>query len=261
MRDNPWRRLVTYLLTTFSITWICWGATALLVHFTSLRATDIPAMALFVLGGFGPTIAACVCLPGGFSWKNLAHFLTRRAPHAALYFLLCALLEVAAFWLSSHGWSAPADSAGTSLIAIVSIFLVVTLVAGGNEEWGWRGIMQPLLARRFHNFIAPDLVAALVVGAVWACWHIPLWWIDGNPHQGSSFAAFALTSFALSAWLGLLVAFTRSVLWCMVFHGLANTLMTVFPPADDVRHHLVIAVWFLLAIPAYYVFQRVARTP
>lgn len=152
MRDNPWRRLVTYLLTTFAITWICWGATALLVHFTSLRATDIPAMALFVLGGFGPTIAACVCLPGGFSWKNLAHFLTRRAPHAALYFLLCALLEVAAFWLSSHGWSAPADSAGTSLIAIVSIFLVVTLVAGGNEEWGWRGIMQPLLARRFHNF-------------------------------------------------------------------------------------------------------------
>lgn len=105
MRDNPWRRLVTYLLTTFAITWICWGATALLVHFTSLRA-----------------------------------------PRAALYFLLCALLQVAAFWLSSHGWSAPADSAGTSLIAIVSIFLVVTLVAGGNEECGWRGIMQPLLA-------------------------------------------------------------------------------------------------------------------
>ena len=82
-----------------------------------------------------------------------------------------------------------------------------------------------------------------------------------QPASGILICGIRTDLFRAQCGLGLLVAFTRSVLWCMVFHGMANTLMTVFPPADDVRHHLVIAVWFLLAIPAYYVFQRVARTP
>jgi len=37
-----------------------------------------------------------------------------------------------------------------------------------NEEGGWRGWLLPHLSGRFG-----DMRAALAVGAVWACWHLP----------------------------------------------------------------------------------------
>ncbi|MCK2372907.1 CPBP family glutamic-type intramembrane protease, partial [Escherichia coli] len=60
------------------------------------------------------------------------------------------------------------------------------LVGGGVEELGWRGIAQPELARR-HG----PLPAALVVGLVWALWHLPLFHIPGVSQYGGSFPHFA----------------------------------------------------------------------
>lgn len=69
------KRLTKYLMITFLITWICWWGDALLVKMTSLEESDIFPMILFTIGGFGPTIAACICMKGGFTWKNLKVFL------------------------------------------------------------------------------------------------------------------------------------------------------------------------------------------
>ena len=49
-------------------------------------------------------------------------------------------------------------------------FLHVFLMTGGiNEESGWRGFALPRLQSRY-----PVIVAALIVGFVWALWHLPL---------------------------------------------------------------------------------------
>ena len=65
------KRLIKYLLLTYIITWICWFGDALLVKVTSFSESDVIPMILFTVGGFGPTIAACVCMEGSFSKKNL----------------------------------------------------------------------------------------------------------------------------------------------------------------------------------------------
>ncbi len=44
------------------------------------------------------------------------------------------------------------------------------LLSGGNEEPGWRGLMQPELQKRFS-----PLVAALIVTVFWVLWHLPLY--------------------------------------------------------------------------------------
>jgi membrane protease YdiL (CAAX protease family) len=49
-------------------------------------------------------------------------------------------------------------------------FLHVFLMTGGiNEESGWRGFALPRLQARY-----PVIVAALIVGFLWALWHLPL---------------------------------------------------------------------------------------
>lgn len=68
------KRLIKYLLLTFIITWECWWADALLVNVTALSEGDALPMVLFTVGGFGPTIAACICMEDGFSKPHLKKF-------------------------------------------------------------------------------------------------------------------------------------------------------------------------------------------
>jgi len=56
-------------------------------------------------------------------------------------------------------------------------FLHVFLMTGGiNEESGWRGFALPRLQSRY-----PVIVAALIVGYLWALWHLPLDMGQGVP--------------------------------------------------------------------------------
>ncbi len=48
-------------------------------------------------------------------------------------------------------------------------FCLTALAQGGNEEPGWRGLLQPTLQKRFS-----PLVAALIVALLWSLWHLPL---------------------------------------------------------------------------------------
>jgi len=71
----------------------------------------------------------------------------------------------------------------TSLLGGVTAFcvptlLVTALAGGGNEEPGWRGVALPCLLA--HMVPVP---ATLVLGLVWALWHLPiLFATDGAAH-------------------------------------------------------------------------------
>lgn len=64
-------RLKKYLLITFALTWGCWWGNALIMAVSPLACTDPLPYALFIIGGFGPTVGGCACLKGGFSWHGL----------------------------------------------------------------------------------------------------------------------------------------------------------------------------------------------
>lgn len=67
-------RLSKYLIITFSITWSCWLTEAALTNFWALDLVQYPRV-LFVIGGFGTTIAAALCGEGPFSLRGAAEFL------------------------------------------------------------------------------------------------------------------------------------------------------------------------------------------
>ena len=103
------------------------------------------------------------------------------------------------------------------------VMLSATIVGGGNEELGWRGIMQPELEKRF-----PFPIATLITGCVWMAWHIPLWFVEGTSQQGINFGLYCIYGLILSFWLATIYKKTKSIFCCVVFHGFSNLMLSLF---------------------------------
>ncbi|MFB6082297.1 MAG: lysostaphin resistance A-like protein [Halanaeroarchaeum sp.] len=114
----------------------------------------------------------------------------------------------------------------------VGTFLFAMVLSGGlNEEPGWRGFAQDHLNERYGA-----LTASLIVGVVWAGWHLPYFVLPQTPHsswglvnQVGWFGGIVTLSILL-AWL---YNNTGSVLLTMVLHSMVNAADMVIPLATD----------------------------
>lgn len=237
------KRLIQYLLLTYIITWTCWLGDALLVKVTSFSASDVIPMILFTVGGFGPTIAACVCMEGGFSKKNLKRFLFNNSKKNWLFLVAAIILETLAFYSSSNGVIESIPKSPIAVIVGLVVFLQAAILYGGNEELGWRGTMQVILQEKL-----PSPIATLIVGVTWVCWHIPLWFIDGNTHQSMSFFTFAILGIALSYWLSAVYNVTGAVVFCMVMHGWTNTMMGLLEMNENIVYYTALGALTVISI-------------
>ncbi len=134
-------------------------------------------------------------------------------------------------------WSAgvaPIDGAKLSKIlslGFIPYFLVglgFSCFAAMGEEVGWRGLLVPELARCMGF---PGV--ALVSGAIWTVWHLPLIVFGSYHGQGSvwlsiaAFVPFVMVSGIAQAWLRLA---SGSVWGSVLMHGSANYFIQVFFP-------------------------------
>jgi len=117
-------------------------------------------------------------------------------------------------------------------VVFVGIFLFSLVLSGGlNEEPGWRGFAQPRLNERYGAF-----GASLLIGVVWAGWHLPYFFAPVTPHSGFALANTVgwvggiLTLSVLLAWV---YNSTGSVLLAMVLHAMTNTADVLIPLAPD----------------------------
>ncbi len=179
------------------------------------------SLLLPLLGLFGPLLAALAVIGATRGRAGLRDLGRRFAPRAAdLPWAAVAvglpLLLLVPVWLLER-WTGPAPALPFALGPITALSLALALLIVG-EEVGWRGFALPhLLARR------PALWSALVVGAVWALWHLPNFLLPGYPHRELPFAAFFLTVVAYSVLFTWLHARTRgSLLIAVVFHAALN---------------------------------------
>ncbi len=239
-----------YLLLTFLISWGAWLTDALLVSLTPWTNSDLVPMVLFTIGGFGPPIAACLCMEEGFSLRNLKKALFQGKKSGLLCLLILGALEVLVFTLSSTGFIAdiPPET-GPQVVVTLIVFIQSSILFGGNEELGWRGTLQPLLQKKL-----PWPVATLAVGCIWVIWHLPLWLIEGDSHQSMSFLFFAGLGLPLSFWLGAIFNSTGCVAPCMILHGLTNTLMGILN--YDHNNPLFIAGVLVLTAGSFLFYPR-----
>jgi membrane protease YdiL (CAAX protease family) len=106
-----------------------------------------------------------------------------------------------------------------------------------GEELGWRGFALPRLQARFGA-----LGASLLLGLLWAAWHLPNQFIPGLEVYGYGFPAFTAYVVAMTVLFTWLANHTReSVLLAWLFHGAINTLIFINPTTDLVQR------WWLSA--------------
>jgi membrane protease YdiL (CAAX protease family) len=117
------------------------------------------------------------------------------------------------------------------------------LLAGFCEEIGWTGFAYPRMQTRFGA-----LGSALLLGVVWAVWHLPV--LDSlgaaSPHGAAwpaFFASFVVVTIALRVLIAWVYANTDSVLGAQLLHASSTGALVAFSaPAVSPEEE---ALWYL----------------
>jgi membrane protease YdiL (CAAX protease family) len=145
----------------------------------------------------------------------------------AVALLLPVGIVLAALYLNAlFGGPTPTAADFSGWYEIPLIFLVTTLIKGPfTEEPGWRGFLLPRLQSKY----AP-LVASLIVGVIWASWHLPLLLNEAGSQQRPP-AQFLVSLLAMSVVYTWVYNGTGgSVLLATLMHGSFNTMGSFFFP-------------------------------
>jgi membrane protease YdiL (CAAX protease family) len=217
-----------FFLATFLLTWICWIPIAkqLIKDDSAFRSglvllgTFAPALASMALTTVDEGMAGLRSLLGPmFLWQVPARWYIL----ALSYMAATKLAASVAFRLIRGTW--PAFGSEPWYILIVATIFSTPVQAG--EELGWRGYALPRLANQM-GFAC----ASIVIGVVWALWHLPIFFIAGADKYGQSFPVWALGVVAVSVAVTFVYAGTRgSLLLTMLMHAAANNTSGIVPAA------------------------------
>ncbi len=181
--------LVFFFLFAYSGTWLVTVPFALSANGVGLLPFGIPDGSVIFLSAvwvfLGPTLAAFI-LTGTTEGRAGIRRLLRRYVlwRVGFRWYLVVIIGPPAIILLATIVLPGALASFQTLAPLNPLLLIVTfpliLIFGGPlfEEGGWRGFALPRL-QRLHG----PLVGSLILGILWACWHLPLFWITvwGTP--------------------------------------------------------------------------------
>jgi membrane protease YdiL (CAAX protease family) len=194
--------LLAFFVLVFTLTWSMWvpRAAGIPVGVVGQLWTWVPAISALLAAGLTGGRAAVGDLGSRLvrwrvGWRWYAVVIFGPAAFSGAVALLYALL--------GGSWAAaapPVLRGGTPLVFVPLFLLVLFLTDGLGEELAWRGFALPRLLLGYNA-----LVASLILGILWALWHLPLVWTEGAPlHQQP-------------VWLLLLDVTAKSILFTWVF--------------------------------------------
>ena len=247
VRQGRWP-VVLCIVLVFVFTWVVWVP----------RAAGVPVGVVGQLWTWMPAVAAVVAaaLTGGrTALRDLGSRLVRWRVGWWWWLLVIAgpaafsMLVAGVYGLVGGSAAAAVPSVLTgSLVQIPLLLVILAMTDGLGEEPAWRGFVLPRMLA-YGN----ALVASLVLGVVWALWHLPLQWTAGY------------AQFQLPSWLLVLDVSAKSVIFTWVFlrtRGSAliaivlHAAMNVFvvSPAEVVTGDLLLPTlatatkWVLVAV-------------
>jgi len=238
MRKQP---VVAVYVLAFVFTWLGWVPQAL--HSRGLFPFD--SFIFYIFGGVGPLLAVFIVLAalrGRAEWGEPFRPYLRWQAGAGWW--AAALLLWPAMWLASLALGGRLGVELANLAPPLSLLttFVVSFAAAIPEEVAWRGFVLPRLQARWSA-----LVASLVVGVLWALWHLPLLLNLNSPMSAYPLGLFFLDVLGRSVVYAWLFNNTRgSLLFVTLFHAMSNTVGTFLGWENIAVSYLVAAVLVLV---------------
>jgi uncharacterized protein len=263
------RALLKFFALTFAVSWVFFIAGA---AGAGAFGHPVPVLAelkgaLFLIGTVTPALVALwltaraegrsgmqALLSRIFKWDVGARWYL----FAVIYMPAVKLAVALTHRAITGGWPRLGNEAW---YLIVGAMVISTPVQSG-EEIGWRGFALHRFADRvgFRR-------ASVLLGVIWATWHLPFFYVPGIDMYGQSFPVFVIGVTAISVALAWLYVRTHgSLLLTMLMHsainqtvgivsdvGKAGNPFTVRPPLSfllTVAFLWIPAVYFLVRMPA-----------
>ena len=265
------RPLLRFFSLTYVATWICWTAAGAISRGSAPAAPALATVAggLFLLGTFVPGIVALAftdraegraatraLLRRVFEWRVDARWYV----FAVGYMPAIKLSVALAHRLATGAW----PRFGQEAWYLMAVAIAFSTWVQAGEEIGWRGYALPRLTDRIG--LAP---ASVILGIIWAGWHLPLFFVPGVDKFGQSFPLYLLQVTALSVAAAWLYWRTQgSLLLVMLFHAAVNNTKDIVPSAvPDATNPFglttTLAAWLTVAflwIAAAYFLVRMPKT-
>lgn len=223
---------VKFFGLTFLVSWLLWFSAAKLLGgtLTSRSALAPAAQMLVLIGVFAPALVA-LALTAREDGRLGTNALLRRVvafPSQARwyvfalgFFALVKLVVASLQHVATGMWPALGQIPFYLLLAAIAISTPVQ----AGEEIGWRGYALPRLTQRLGLPFA-----SIVLGVLWACWHLPFFFIPGSDNAGQSFPVYLLAVTALSVVMAWLYWRTNGSLFIvMLMHAAVDNEALVVP--------------------------------
>ena len=214
-----------FYVLAFAISWLGW-----LPMVAASRGVSLfqhPAFqVLLILPAVGPTLAAVIIQrvlvgkAGTVSWfRSLWRWKVGVLWLVAAITLPAILHLAASFAAWTFGLPFSSETAGEKTVGLALSAFVIALISNPWEEVGWRGFALPRLQARHTAFSA-----TLIVGTLWALWHLPLFFWADNPMSKYPFVVWFIGTVAVAFIYTWLYNSTQgSVLVVALYHVLDNT--------------------------------------
>jgi membrane protease YdiL (CAAX protease family) len=223
---------IRFFVITFLWSWLCFGVIIVCCKLGIISGQNsVIGFLMTVIGAFGPAVGAFISLytiEGKGSIKRyLKSFLSLNFglnTWLAIFFIL-GIASFIAWIIPELFGEERLHPFSTNLLLFFPALLFMTFFGGGQEELGWRGYIMPYLEKRFGL-----LVGSIILGIVWAVWHIPMWFVPESGQINVPFLGFLIMTIGYSfiySWI--IEASGKRLLSGLIVHGTGNVFSGVFP--------------------------------
>lgn len=254
----------TFILLTFTISWLFWVPLALSGQDVEGTTLLIP----FALGGFGPSVTGIIMVYRNKNkqerrdfWKRVIDFKRISTGWYLFIFLVFPALYAILFGINSLMGNPLPKFARMAQIAsnpLLLIGIVITGILTGplSEELGWRGFALDRLQTRWS-----PLISSLVLAPFWWAWHLPLFFVRGTTQYkwGVGTLDFWLFMIAIVP-LTILLTWVynhnnKSILAAILTHFMYNfSLGMVYPLSEN--YNLIYVILLAIAIGFFATYDR-----
>lgn len=221
--------ILSFIFITYLCSWSIWGILySSYIGIINKSLHDEHVTLFITLGLFMPSTMSIILTGCLYKRKGLKQLLIRLTnwKFNPIYYIIAICYMSAMFYVAFLICSFSGDNLKINFYKnpiIILFYAILQLVLGGplGEEIGWRGFLLPRLQRKLSPF-----QASLVIGIVWACWHLPLFFIASTAQYGTSFKVFLIATIGYA--IAITWVFNRtngSLIFPLLFHTAINTTL------------------------------------